>query len=197
MKSIRKSSSPGSARRRVRPAPPAVRLRAPFGPRARRAVALVGALAAWTGLAPAAATGQEVDPAAAGEGAVEFLGTGGPYPFSEAVRVGGTLYLSGAIGLDPATGQLAPGGIQAETRQTLENIRATLERYGSSMDRVFKCTAMLADMSEWPAMNEVWAETFARPYPARSAFGATGLALGARVEIECFATVEDPGAPGR
>jgi len=110
-------------------------------------------------------------------------------PFSEAVRVGDLLILSGQIGRDPATRQLVGGGIGPETRQTLENIRATLERYGSSMDRVVKCTAMLADMAEWPAMNEVYTTFFPEHKPARSAFGASGLALGARVEIECWATV--------
>ncbi|HEV2006851.1 MAG TPA: RidA family protein [Candidatus Limnocylindrales bacterium] len=109
-------------------------------------------------------------------------------PFSEAVRVGSMLYLSGAIGID-TTGKLVPGGIEAETRQAMENIRAVLERHGSSMDRVLKCTAMLADMAEWPAMNRVYLEFFATHKPARSAFGASGLALGARVEIEAIALV--------
>lgn len=113
-------------------------------------------------------------------------------PFSEAVRVGHFLFLSGQIGIDPETGELAEGGIQPETRQTMENIRATLERYGSSMDRVVKCQVFLADMSEWGAMNEVYVTFFGENKPARSALGASGLALGARVEIECMATV-DPG----
>jgi 2-iminobutanoate/2-iminopropanoate deaminase len=107
-------------------------------------------------------------------------------PFSEAVRVGPMLYLSGALGID-ATGKLVPGGIEAETRQAMENIRAVLERHGSSMDRVIKCTAMLADMAEWPAMNRVYLEFFPTHRPVRSAFGASGLALGARVEIEAVA----------
>lgn len=114
-----------------------------------------------------------------------------PYPFSPAVRVGNMLYLSGQIGTRMEAGRavLAPGGIEAETRQTLENIRAVLERSGSSMDRVVKCLVMMADMEEWPRMNEVYATYFPGPKPARSAFGATALALGARVEIECMATV--------
>jgi len=82
-----------------------------------------------------------------------------------------------------------PGGIEAETRQAIENIRAVLERHGSSMARVIKCTAMLADMAEWAAMNRVYVEYFAQNLPARSAFGASGLALGGRVEIECIATI--------
>ena len=109
-------------------------------------------------------------------------------PFSEAVRVGPMLYLSGAMGVD-ASGTLVPGGIEAETRQAMENIRAVLERHGSSMDRVIKCTAMLADMADWPAMNRVYVEYFPTNLPARSAFGASGLALGGRVEIEAVALV--------
>lgn len=113
-------------------------------------------------------------------------------PFSEAVRVGHFLFLSGQIGIDPETRQLAEGGIRPETRQTMENIRASLERYGSSMDRVVKCQVFLADISEWSAMNEVYVTFFGTNKPARSALGASGLALGARVEIECMATI-DPG----
>ena len=108
------------------------------------------------------------------------------YQFSPAVRVGDMLYLSGQIGTD-SSGKLVPGGIQAETRQTLANIRDVLARTGSSMDRVVKCTVMMADMAEWPAMNTVYATFFPTHKPARSAFGATALALGARVEVECIA----------
>jgi 2-iminobutanoate/2-iminopropanoate deaminase len=107
-------------------------------------------------------------------------------PFSRAVRVGDLLFLAGQIGTD-ASGRLVPGGIQAETRQTLENIRAELRRNGVGMERVAKCTVFLADMSEWGRMNEVYATFFPGPKPARSAAGANGLALGARVEIECIA----------
>jgi 2-iminobutanoate/2-iminopropanoate deaminase len=111
------------------------------------------------------------------------------FPFSEAVRVGPMLYLSGQIGNIPGTTEMAEGGIQGETRQILENIGQVLERYGSSMDRIVKCLVMIDDMAEWPAMNEVYAEFFPGPKPARSALGADGLALGAMVEIECMATV--------
>ncbi|HWN19210.1 MAG TPA: RidA family protein [Gemmatimonadales bacterium] len=107
-------------------------------------------------------------------------------PFSEAVRVGNMLYLSGQLGTD-STGKLVPGGIGPETRQALSNIAAALARHGSSLDRVVKCTAMLADMAEWAAMNEVYVTFFPSPRPARSAFGASGLALGARLELECMA----------
>jgi 2-iminobutanoate/2-iminopropanoate deaminase len=107
-------------------------------------------------------------------------------PFSEAVGVGSTLYLSGQLGTD-STGHLVPGGIEPETRQALENIRAVLQRHGSSLDRVVKCTAMLADIREWAAMNRVYVTYFERHLPARSAFAASGLALGARIELECWA----------
>jgi 2-iminobutanoate/2-iminopropanoate deaminase len=109
-----------------------------------------------------------------------------PLPFAEAVRVGDMLYLSGQLGTD-STGKLVPGGIGPETRQALTNIAAVLARHGSSMERVVKCTVMLADIREWGAMNEVYVEFFPRRRPARSAFGTTGLALGARLEVECLA----------
>lgn len=109
-------------------------------------------------------------------------------PFSAAVRVGNMLYVSGQMGIDE-TGKFAPGGIEPETRQTLANMKAILERHGSSLDRVVKCLVMMADMKEWPAMNAVYVQYFTKHLPARSAFGASGLALGGRVEIECVATV--------
>ena len=110
-------------------------------------------------------------------------------PFSDAVRVGNMLYLSGKIGNVAGTRNLAEGGIAGETRQTLENIKASLEKYGSSLDEVVKCTVFLADIAEWGAMNEVYT-TFFTNKPARSALGASGLALDARVEIECIAVVD-------
>ena len=109
-------------------------------------------------------------------------------PFSSAVRVDNMLYLSGVIGVDPATGRPVAGGIQAETRQAMETIKTTLQHFGSSMDRVVKCTAFIADMSEWGAMNEVYVTYFDMP-PARSALGANGLALDASMEIECIAVI--------
>lgn len=120
----------------------------------------------------------------------EHLGGASNKPFCEAVKVGHWLVLSGQLGIDPETGKLAEGGIQAETRQTMENIKANLEKYGSSMDRVVKCTVMLADIAEWGAMNEIYVTFFPEHKPARSAFGASGLALNARLEIECWATLE-------
>jgi len=107
-------------------------------------------------------------------------------PFSEAVRVGDLLLVSGQIGNLPGTFELAPGGIRAETKQALANIAAILERNGSSLERVAKCTVFLLDMNEWPALNEIWVTVFPNK-PARSALGASGLAKGARVEIECIA----------
>lgn len=121
--------------------------------------------------------------------APEFLAaTSGPVrPFSPAVRANGFLFLAGQLGTD-STGRLVPGGIQAETRQAMENIRAILLRAGSSLDRVVKCTVFLADVREWAAMNEVYTTFFAAGRrPARSALGANGLALDGRVEIECIA----------
>jgi reactive intermediate/imine deaminase len=112
-----------------------------------------------------------------------------PLPFAEAVRVGDMLYVTGQLGTLPGTTQVAPGGIGPEARQVMENIKAILERHGSSLDHVVKCTVFLADMKEWPAFNEVYRQYFPTHFPARSAFGTTGLAFGARVEVECIAWV--------
>lgn len=112
------------------------------------------------------------------------------FPLSEAVRVGNTLYLSGQIGID-ASVKLVSGGITAETRQVMENIKAILTRYGSSFDQVIKMTVMLTDMAEWAEMNKVYVGYFPTNFPARSAFGVSGLALGARVEIACTAIVPE------
>lgn len=108
-------------------------------------------------------------------------------PFSEAVEVGGTVYLSGQIGVEPGTLELVEGGMDAEARQTMDNIGRTLEAAGLGFEDVVKCTVMLADMADWPAFNEVYATYFEPPFPARSALGANGLAFGARVEVECLA----------
>ena len=125
---------------------------------------------------------------------IEFLNSGKvlptKLPFSEAVRAGNTLYLSGQIGIVPGSMKLAPGGIKEEARQALENIKTSLEAHGYSMSNVVQCTVMLADIAEWGAFNEVYKSFFSKPYPARSAFGASGLAFGARVEVECIAAVD-------
>ena len=110
-------------------------------------------------------------------------------PFTEAVRVGDLLFLSGMIGTD-STGTLVTGGIVPETRQTLENIKRALTRNGLGMDRVVKCTAFLANIAEWPTMNQVYVTYFPGNKPARSALGGVKLVRDARVEIECIAAMK-------
>lgn len=109
-------------------------------------------------------------------------------PFSEAVRVDDTLYLSGQIGVQPGTMNLVPGGIIVEARQTMENIRSVLKANDLGMDDLVKCTVMMADIARWGEFNEVYKSFFSSHYPARSAFGAAGLALNATVEVECIAS---------
>ncbi len=116
--------------------------------------------------------------------------TEGNLPFSDAVRVGNLLILSGRIGNIPGTLELAPGGIQGETRQAMENIKAAFEKRGAAMDQVVKCTVFLADIGEWGQMNEIYKQYFPTNKPTRSALGANGLALNARVEIECIAALD-------
>lgn len=120
---------------------------------------------------------------------IEFIGPPRGRPFSTAVRLGDVLYLSGQIGVR-GDGWL-PEGFRAQVCQTLENIAASLEAVGFGLERVFKATIMLEDMGRWAEFNEIYLEYFSDParLPARSAFGASGLALGAAVEIECWAHV--------
>jgi 2-iminobutanoate/2-iminopropanoate deaminase len=131
--------------------------------------------------------------AVAGEaGKPEFLRSPDPaaasLPFSEAVRSGDLLFLSGQIGTVPGKNNaLAEGGVEGEAEQTLSNIRSVLERHGASMRDVVKCTVFLADIKDWPAFNQVYRKHFSAPFPARSALAASGLALGAKVEVECIA----------
>jgi reactive intermediate/imine deaminase len=110
-------------------------------------------------------------------------------PFSSAVRVGSVLYLSGQIGVLPGTRQLVDTGVVKQTQQTLENIKAVLAHAGSSMERVFKCTVFLVNIADFEKMNGVYATYFPKDPPARSTVAGSGLALGAKVEIECWATV--------
>ncbi len=111
-----------------------------------------------------------------------------PLPvFSPAVRTGNLVFLSGQLGNKPGTLELVPGGIGPETEQTLTNIKTLLEQIGLSLDDVVKCTVFLADMADFQAMNEVYARFFPKDPPARSSLAASGLALGARTEIECIA----------
>lgn len=132
---------------------------------------------------------------AANKPKVEFINSekakAAGYPFSQAVQVDHSLYLSGQIGIDPKTGKLAEGGVGNESRQAMQNIKDLLAEHGHSMDDLVKCTVMLADIKEWPALNEVYRGFFKDHFPARSAFAGSGLALGARVEIECMAVVGD------
>lgn len=156
-------------------------------------LSLAGCAGPGTREAPASTPATPVVAAPAPTPTPEFLdrrtwGEQGP-PFSEAVRHGDTLYLSGQIGTQPGTMQLVPGGLRPEARQTLTNVRDVLRAYGLDLGDVVKCTVMLADMKEWPAFNEIYREFFQPPYPARSALGASGLALGARVEVECIAAI--------
>ena len=109
------------------------------------------------------------------------------YPFSDATVVNGIIYLSGAIGTLP-DGSVVSGGIVAETRQIMMNIKNRLEKMGGSMDDIFICTCMLADIKDWPLMSQEYKKFFnPDKLPARSAFAGSGLALGAKLEIECMA----------
>lgn len=153
---------------------------------------IVLAIVSLSGCSVAIGAGDEA-PKTDNSSSVEWLNPPGTdtsnRPYSTAVRVDNMLYLSGALGIVPGTRALAEGGIQGETRQTLENISASLKMFGSSMDRVVKCTVFLADIAEWEAMNEVYM-TFFPNKPARSAVGNIGLGLDARIEIECMAVID-------
>ena len=128
------------------------------------------------------------------ESEIEFLhmpGTeGAGLPFSSAVRVDNMLYLSGAIGLEPGTLNPAAGGIRGEAKAAMESIKKSLETFGSSMDRVVKCTVFLADENDRDGFNEIYMSYFEQ-LPARSGVTVKGLALNARAEVECIAVVND------
>ena len=116
----------------------------------------------------------------------QFKATG--LPFSEAVRVGDVLYMSGCLGNIPGTMKLVDGGMEAEARQTMENIGRVLSLNGIGFDNIIKCTVMLADMGKWADFNRVYTSYFkSERLPARSAFGVNALALGAQLELECMA----------
>ena len=111
------------------------------------------------------------------------------FPFSDATIVNNIIYVAGQVGNIPGTNEIVLGGIKEETKQTMKNIESVLIALGSSMDKVFKCTCMLSDISEWGQMSEEYIKFFKdNKRPSRSAFAGTGLALGAKVEIECWAT---------
>jgi 2-iminobutanoate/2-iminopropanoate deaminase len=111
-------------------------------------------------------------------------------PFSQATRVNGVLYLSGALGTIPGKMELAPGGIEAESRQMMDNIAGVLKQAGLGFDHVFKAVVYLADIAEWGAFNKIYIPYF-KPghFPARTAIGVHQLILGARIEMECWANV--------
>ncbi len=150
------------------------------GGRRRAAILLALGLVIPAAAGCGAHPGPRYDPAPAG------------LPFSKAVAYRGVLHLSGEIGVDQKTGQLAGPDITSQARQAMENIKATLARHHLTMDAVFSCTVMLADMADWPAFNRVYV-TYFRPdrLPARSAFGASGLAFGGRLEIACQAALSE------
>ena len=108
-------------------------------------------------------------------------------PYSQAIEANGFVYASGQLPIDPATGQFPDGGIKEQTRQSLLNAQAILKVAGLDMSNVVKTTVLLADIADFSAMNEVYAEFFAQPFPARSAFAVKALPKGALVEIECIA----------
>lgn len=112
-------------------------------------------------------------------------------PYTQARRVGGMVYTAGQVAIDPATGEIVAGGIEAETRQVLANLQAVLGAAGSSLDHIVKTTVFMADLGEFGKMNAVYAEFFPAAAPARSTVQVAALPKGARVEIECIATVKD------
>jgi 2-iminobutanoate/2-iminopropanoate deaminase len=142
------------------------------------------------GVRPLAA--QDAPEARAGRSVVRMPGVLEGLPFSPAVRAGGLIFLSGQIGVLPGEMTLVEGGLEPETRQTMENVRDVLAAAGASLGDVVKCTVFLADIADWPAFNAIYAEYFPEDPPARAALAATGLALGARVELDCIAA--DPAA---
>lgn len=108
-------------------------------------------------------------------------------PYSQAIQAGNTVYVSGQLPIDPATGAFAGEDIVSQTRQSLTNIRAILAEAGLSMSDVVKVTVLMSDLSEFGAMNDVYAEFFEAPYPARAAFQVAALPKASRIEIECIA----------
>ncbi|MDP6028150.1 MAG: Rid family detoxifying hydrolase [Pseudomonadales bacterium] len=110
-------------------------------------------------------------------------------PFSDAVRVNNMIFMSGQLGVEPGSFKLVEGGIENETRQIFKNMKGVLESNESSLSNIVKCTVMMGDIGEWPKFNQVYVTYFPDDKPARSAFGANGLALGASVEMECWAVV--------
>lgn len=108
-------------------------------------------------------------------------------PYSQAIETGGFVFASGQVPIDPATGEFVPGGIKEQTRQSLTNASHILEQAGTDLAHVVKTTVYLSDMADFAAMNEVYAQFFTQPYPARSAVAVKTLPKGALVEVECIA----------
>ena len=108
-------------------------------------------------------------------------------PYSQAIEANGLIITSGQLPIDPATGEFAPGGIKEQTRQSLTNAKAILEEAGIGLGNVMKTTVFLSDMNDFAAMNEVYAESFSEPFPARSAIAVKTLPKNALVEVECIA----------
>lgn len=111
-------------------------------------------------------------------------------PYSQAIRAGGLVFTAGQLGIDPSSGALVGDDVTAQARQALRNLAAILDAAGSGLDHAVKTTVFLADIGDWPAVNEVYAEVVPEPFPARSAFAVKDLPRGAKVEIEAVATVE-------
>lgn len=109
-------------------------------------------------------------------------------PYSQGVEANGIVFVSGQLPIDPTTGTFPEGGIKEQTRQSLNNAKAILESYGLTLANVVKTTVLLADIADFSAMNEIYAEMFSNPFPARSAFAVRDLPKGALVEIECIAS---------
>jgi len=148
---------------------------------------LPGILLAFV-LGPATMSSAAAAPAA--DDNLEYFPASAAAPFSRAVRVDHTLYLSGQIGARP-DGTL-PADFDEQARQVMDNIAATLKSFGLGMDRVAKCTVMMADMSNWQRFNAIYVTYFQPGHlPARSAFGASGLAMGAALEVECIAALPE------
>lgn len=146
---------------------------------------LVGACSLGLAVSAHAAPEKAAANATMTKSAPVFLGDGGEYPFSSAVRVGDTLYMSGQLGFKD--GELVEGGVAAETKQVLDNINSVLLQYGYQKSDLVKCMAMLTDIDDFAAFNEVYKTELAKPYPVRSAFAVKDLAVGASVEVECIA----------
>lgn len=149
--------------------------------------ALLTAAALIIGPAAGSLGAQEQPPPTPPPQKAEFIGPNASGTLSQSVRIGNTLYLSGVLGT--VDGALAPGGIGAETRQALTNLAANLQRAGATVDDVVQCTVFIADMADFAAMNAVYIPFFTKHRPARTTVAVNGMALDARIEIQCVAVI--------